>query len=329
MEQYSFVDLEMAARRKTRKTHAERLTERLDKLVPWKDLCDLIRPHYFVSGRRGRQPFPLELMLRIHILQSAYNLSDPQMEDFLHENMTARRFVGLDLADRTPDETTILHFRHILEKHDLGRQIFEVVKMRLMAEGLSLVKGRIVDATFIEAPTSTKNKEKKRDPQMASGKKGNVWHFGMKMHIATDDIVGVVTNVAFGPANEHDITRASELLEDDIETVRGDAGYLGLRKREDAQGGKPNRTYEISVRPGKLKGRGKDDILCRLQHQRSSIRAKVENLFARVKLQMGYKKTRYRGIFKNANRLHTLLALGNLFTFECWVRRQREKCAQI
>ncbi len=204
MEQLSFSDLETSLRRKTRKTRTERLTERLEKLVPWSDLLALIQPFYYESGRRGRQPFPLELMLRIHLLQIAYNMSDPQMEDFLHENSTARKFVGLALADRTPDESTILQFRHLLEKHNLGKQVLERVNDGITAAGLVLSKGRIVDASFIEAPSSTKNRDHKRDPEMSSGKKGNTWHFGMKMHVATDDIIGIVTNAVYGPANEHD-----------------------------------------------------------------------------------------------------------------------------
>ena len=193
-------------------------------MIPWKDLLDLIRPHYFVSGRRGRQPYALELMLRIHLLQITYNLSDPQMEDCLHENFTVRKFVGLTMADRTPDEKTIIQKRQINETHDLGPQIMQIVNAKINAAGLHLVKGRIVDASFIEAPTSTKNKTGTRDPEMTSGKKGNTWHFGMKMHVATDEIIGIAMDVVYGPANEHDITRAREVIADDTRVVYGDAG---------------------------------------------------------------------------------------------------------
>ena len=143
-------------------------------------------------------------MLRIHLLQVAYNLSDPRMEDLLLENSTARKFVGLNLMDRTPDESTILQFRHLFEKHELGAKILETINKQFLEAGLKLSTGRIVDASFIEAPNSTKNKEHKRDPEMASGKKGNVWHFGMKMHIGTDTVVGIATNAVYGPANEHE-----------------------------------------------------------------------------------------------------------------------------
>ena len=320
MEQLSFTDLEAGLRRKTRKTHVERLTERLEELVPWTALQDLIRPHYPPSGRRGRQPFPLDLMLRIHLLQVAYNLSDPRMEDLLLENSTARKFVGLNLMDRTPDESTILQFRHLLEKHELGAKILETINKQFLEAGLKLSTGRIVDASFIEAPNSTKNKEHKRDPEMASGKKGNVWHFGMKMHIGTDTVVGIAMNAVYGPANEHDIVRAREVIPPETEAVYGDAGYLGMEKREEFQTGNEseNRDCRINVRPGKLKGRPADDIARRGEHLKSSVRCKVEHVFA---LQMGYRKTRYRGIAKNANRINTLLGLSNLFTMECWARR--------
>ena len=323
MEQLSFSDLETSLRRETRKTRTERLTERLEKLVPWSDLLALIQPFYYESGRRGRQPFPLELMLRIHLLQIAYNMSDPQMEDFLHENSTARQFVGLALADRTPDESTILQLRHLLEKHNLGKQVLERVNAGITAAGLGLSKGRIVDASFIEAPSSTKNRDHKRDPEMSSGKKGNTWHFGMKMHVATDDIIGIVTNAVYGPANEHDISRARELIPSETEQVYGDAGYVGMGKREEFQTDKEaeKRSYRINLRPGVLKGRSAEDLIRKIEHFKSSVRCKVEHVFARVKLQMSYRKTRYRGIAKNAHRINTMLALCNLFTFDCYLKR--------
>ncbi len=149
---------------KTRKTKTERVTERLETLVPWSTLIELIKPCYFASGRRGRQPYDLELMLRIHLLQVVYNMSDLQMEDFLLENHTARKFVGLMYIDRTPDETTIFHFRHFLGKHDFGKKIFELINERFNEAGLTLCKGRIIDVSFIESPTSTKNRTHSRDP---------------------------------------------------------------------------------------------------------------------------------------------------------------------
>ena len=190
-------------------------------------------------------------MLRIHLLQIAYNMSDPQMGDFLHENSTARKFVGLALADRTPDESTILQFRHLLEKHDLGKQVLELVNDGITSAGLVLSKGRIVDASFIEVPSSTKNRDHKRDPEMSSGKKGHTWHFGMKMHVAADDIIGIVTNAVYGPANEHGISRARELIPSETEQVYGDAGYVGMGKREEFQTDKEaeKRSYRINLRP--------------------------------------------------------------------------------
>lgn len=320
MEQLSFTDLEIEIRRKTRKTRLERLTQRLESLIPWTDLLDLIRPHYFVSGRRGRQPYALELMLRIHLLQITYNLSDPQMEDCLHENFTVRKFVGLSMADRTPDETTILQFRHILEEHDLGPQIMQTVNAKINAAGLHLVKGRIVDASFIEAPTSTKNKTRTRDPEMASGKKGSTWPFGMKMHVAVDEVIGIATDVVYGPANEHDITRAREVIPDDTRIVYGDAGYVGITQRDEFQD-LSRADYMIARRPGCLKTMSQDSAERELERFKASVRSKVEHVFKRVKLDMGYSKTRYRGIKKNAHRISTLLAVANLFCFDCWRRR--------
>ena len=320
MEQLSFTYLEIEIRRKTRKTRLERLTQRLESLIPWKDLLDLIRPHYFVSGRRGRQPYALELMLRIHLLQITYNLSDPQMEDCLHENFTVRKFVGLSMADRTPDETTILQFRHILEKHDLGPQIMQIVNAKINAAGLHLVKGRIVDASFIEAPTSTKNKTGTRDPEMTSGKKGSTWHFGMKMHVATDEIIGIAMDVVYGPANEHDITRAREVIADDTRVVYGDAGYVGITQRDEFQD-LSRADYMIARQPGCLKTMSQDSAEREMERFKASVRSKVEHVFKRVKLDMGYSKTRYRGIKKNAHRISTLLAVANLFCFDCWRRR--------
>lgn len=166
---------------------------------------------------------------------------------------------------------------------------------------------------------------------MSSGKKGNTWHFGMKMHVATDDIIGIVTNAVYGPANEHDISRARELIPSETEQVYGDAGYVGMGKREEFQTDKEaeKRSYRINLRPGVLKGRSAEDLIRKIEHFKSSVRCKVEHVFARVKLQMSYRKTRYRGIAKNAHRINTMLALCNLFTFDCYLKRLTPNCAYI
>ena len=310
MEQLSFTDLEAGLRCKTRKTHVERLTERLEELVPWTALQDLIRPLYYPPGRRGRQQFPLDLMLRIHLLQVAYNLSDPRMEDLLLENSTARKFVGLNLMDRTPDESTILQFRHLFEKHELGAKILETINKQFLEAGLKLSTGRIVDASFIEAPNSTKNKEHKRDPEMASGKKGNVWHFGMKMHIGTD-----------GRRDRHERRLRARQRARHRQSPRGDPSGDGSRvRRRGIPGHGEARGVPDRQRVGEPRLQD-HDIARRGEHLKSSVRCKVEHVFARVKLRMGYRKTRYRGIAKNANRINTLLGLSNLFTMECWARR--------
>ena len=219
---------------------------------------------------------------------------------------------------------------YFLEKHDFGRKIFELINERFNEAGLTLCKGRIIDASFIEAPTSTKNRTHSRDSEMASGKKGNTWHFGMKMHVATDECIGIATDAVYGPANEHDIVRARDLISEETENVYGDAGYLGIDKREEfkADDSNPNRQYWINQRPGKLKLYSPDDAFRVVEHMKSSIRCKVEHVFARIKLQMGYRKTRYRGIQKNAHRINTMLALANLFTWDCRDRGCWGNCAR-
>ena len=205
----------------------------IEKVVPWKALIDLIEPHYpKTSSKGGRPAHPLANMLRIHLMQQWYSLSDPAMEDALIEVPTMRRFAGIDLiSDRIPDETTILAFRHLLEKHELGEQIFESVKTHLSARGMTMRQGTIVDATLIAAPSSTKNREGKRDPEMRQTKKGNQWYYGMKVHIGVDKDSGLIHSVVTTPANVHDLTPAGELLHGDEDVVYADAGYQGIAKR--------------------------------------------------------------------------------------------------
>ena len=180
MDQPTFADLEYG--QKKRKTRREEFLEKLDRLVPWQRLEGRIRPHYF-RGERGRRPYALAVMLRVHVVQLCYNLSDPAMEDLLYEAESVRRFAGLRLTDALPDETTILHFRHLLERHQLGQGLFAEIKDHLEEQGVRLREGTIVDATIIEAPSSTKNRTGERDPEMRQVKKGNQYHFGMKLHI--------------------------------------------------------------------------------------------------------------------------------------------------
>lgn len=307
MDQLSFSEAEYNA--KKRKTRRELFLEQMDKLVPWKNLEKKIQKFYPKSGS-GRQPYALSIMLRVHCMQLFYNLSDPAMEDALYEIESMRRFAGLSLTGALPDETTILKFRHLLEKHDLGRAIFKEVNKHLGRAGLILKEGSIVDATIISAPTSTKNKEGKRDPEMHQTKKGNEWHFGMKMHIGVDDEIGVIHSVETTSANEHDITQTEKLLHGEEDFIWADAGYQGAEKREELKNKDVN--WCIAARPGKRKTLA--GPAAKVEKIKAQVRAKVEHPFRRVKQQFGYAKVRYRGLAKNTNRLFVLAAFTNLLT---------------
>ena len=236
-EQQPFADLNYAC--KKRKTRRELFLERMEVLVPWGQLEERIRPHYPTAGR-GRRPYPLSTMLRIHCVQLFYNLSDPGMEDLLYEVESVRRFVGLRLSEALPDETTILHFRHLPERHGLGVALFKEINRHLAAQGLQLREGTIMDATLIGAPTSTKNKGKERDSEMHQTKKGNMWHFGMKAHIGVDSETGLVHSIRTTVAHMHDLAEAPELLHGGERWVWADAGHRGVEKRpeHDREGGR-------------------------------------------------------------------------------------------
>lgn len=233
MDQLSFSEAEYNV--KKRKTRREKFLERMDVLIPWKQLEHKIRRYYAKEGN-GRKPYPLSVMLRVHCTPLFYNLSDPAIEDALYEIESMRRFAGLKLNAPIPDETTILKFRHLLEAHKLGNLLFATINKSLIREGLTLKEGTIVDATIINAPTSTKNSRGKRDPEMSQTKKGNEWRFGMKMHIGVDDSTGCIHSIETTSANEHDITSSGKLLHGEEERIWGDAGYVGVEKRKEHQG---------------------------------------------------------------------------------------------
>lgn len=307
MTQLTFAEAEYAI--KKRKTRREIFLEKMDTLIPWNKFEQQLSRHY-AKGTMGRKPYPLNVMLRIHIMQLIYNLSDPAMEDALYEIESMRRFAGLRLSDNLPDETTILNFRHFIEHHKLGQHLFDKVQEHLEAKGLKLREGSIVDATIIAAPTSTKNERGERDPEMHQTKKGNEWHFGMKMHIGVDDSLGLIHSIATTPANEHDITQADKLLHGEEQRVWGDAGYVGIDKRTEHL----DRDVEwfIALRPGKRAVLPKNSDLAKTEKIKASVRAKVEHAFHYIKRVFGYSKVRYRGLAKNTNRLHVLAALANL-----------------
>ncbi len=311
MSQPTFADLEYEG--KKRKTRREQFLERMDGLIPWEQMEERIRPFYPKAGR-GRRPYELSAMLRIHCVQLFYNLSDPGMEDMLYEVDSVRRFVGLKLSGPLPDETTILNFRHLLEQHELGAGLFEEIGRHLESQGLRLQAGTIVDASIIAAPSSTKNRSKERDPEMHQTKKGNEWHFGMKVHIGVDSQTGVVHSVSTTPANVNDVTQTPQLLHGEETHVWGDAGYQGVHKRPE------NRhldvEWQIALRPSQRRKLepGSDDAVA--EKRKASVRAKVEHPFLYIKRHFGYGKVRYRGLAKNTQRLMTLLGFANLMRSE-------------
>ena len=307
-----------------KKTRKEVFLDEMNQVVPWVTLVALIAP--FARGAHqalgGRPPFPIETMLRIHCLQLWWNLSDPAMEEELYERPLYRRFAGLDGAARMPDETTILRFRHLLEKHALAPQVLAAINTGLAQQGLMLKTGTIVDATIIAASSSTKNEEGERDPEMHQTKKGNQWHFGMKAHIGVDADSGLVHTVIGTAANVNDVTQAAGLLHGKEKHAWGDAGYQGVDKRQEMQGGKVKVKWHVAMRPGKRKAldpqRELHKLLDKAERLKASVRAKVEHPFRVIKQQFHYAKLRYRGLQKNTARLTMLFALGNL-----WMARKR------
>ena len=292
-----------------KRTKKEKFLAEMDQVVPWRPLLDLIEPVYLkVSSKGGRPPYPLNTMLRIHLMQQWYSLSDPAMEDALIEVPTMLRFAGIELVrDRIPDETTILAFRHLLEKHDLGQPIFETVKAHLKQRGMAMKQGTIIDASLISAPSSTKNKTGERDPEMHQTKKGNQWFYGMKVHIGVDKDSGLMHSVETTSANVHDITRAAQLLHGEEEVVYGDAGYQGIEKRPEISDKRI--TFRVAMRPGKRRalpntqdGRLQDLV----ETAKAHIRAKVEHPFRVIKEQFCFRKTRLRGMAKTIARLTCL-----------------------
>ena len=283
MEQPSFASLEF--QNKKRKTRREAFLERMDALIPWKRLEERIRPHYPKAGR-GRQPYDLSVMLRVHIVQVCYNLSDPGMEDLLYEAESVRRFVGLGLTGPLPDESTILHFRHLLERHNLGQGLFTEVKEYLAEQGVWLKEGTIVDATIIEAPSSAKNRSGQRDPEMRQVKNGNQYHFGMKLHIGTDAATGLVHSFTTTSANVHDVTQAHRLLHGGETQVWADAGYMGVQKREENLG--LALAWQVALRPGRRRKLEPNSPEARAERTKASVRAKVEHPFLKVKGLLGY-----------------------------------------
>ena len=297
-----------------KRTRKREFLGEMERVVPWSDLVALIAP-YMPEGRRGRPPFAIEAMLRIHFMQQWFTLSDPAMEEALHDVPLFRDFAGLGgWNDRLPDESTILRFRHLLEEHKLASEILKTINALLQAKGLLLRAGTVVDATLIAAPSSTKNEGKERDPEMHQSKKGNQWYFGMKAHIGVDADSGLVHTVRGTAGNVGDVVEAASLLHGQETDAFGDAGYQGASKRPDARA---DVRWHIAMRPGKRAALKEDDpvdvLIDELERVKASIRAKVEHPFRVVKRQFGHVKVRYRGLKKNTAQLFTLFALSNLW----------------
>ena len=298
----------------TKRTRRREFLDEMDRVVPWSDLVAEIAP-FMPEGRRGRPPFPVESLLRIHFMQQWFTLSDPAMEEALHDVPLFRDFAGLGgWDDRLPDESTILRFRHVLEKHKLAQRILATVNLLLGAKGLMLRSGTVVDATLIAAPSSTKNASGERDPEMHQSKKGQQWYFGMKAHIGVDADSGLVHTVRGTSGHVNDVIEANSLLHGDETDAFGDAGYQGASKRPDA---KAKVNWHIAMRPGLRKELDKETPMGKLVDQiertKAQIRAKAEHPFRVIKRQFGHVKVRYRGLAKNTAQLHTLFALSNLW----------------
>lgn len=298
------------------RTKKKAFLEQIDRIVPWGEWVAIVKPHYY-KGERGNKPYDLELMLRIYMLENLYDLSDMGTVAQVIDSRAFSEFCGVDSGNQVPDGDTLGRFRNLLEEHGLQQQFFAQVLTTLMERGLILKKGTIVDSTIIAAPSSTKNQKKERDPDAHQVKKGNAWHFGYKAHIGADKDSGLVHTVEVTGANVHDVTMVPKLLTGEEAVVYGDSGYLGAEKREDAvthnTDGKKIK-YKTNRRPSQSKNKSKRSQaqIKRREHEKSSVRAKVEHVFGVVKGQLRYRKTRYRGLRKQTAKLNMMFALANL-----------------
>jgi IS5 family transposase len=325
--QPTFADIEYAERK--RKTKREEFLNTMEEIIPWDEWVAYIKPYYF-TGKRGRPPVGIEKMLRMYLLQVWFHLADEVTEDAIYDRYEMRSFVKITFfEEQVPDAATLLKFRHILEKKKLQQTLFEAINRNLEKCGMMMRGGTIVDATIIEAPTSTKNTSKSRDPEMHATKKGNEWHFGMKCSIGVDPVSGCVHTLETTAANVHDIEVAYKLIRKDDAVVNGDAGYLGIEKRDEIANDEhlSKIDYRINKRPGKAHKQKKQlykncmnhldyiaqpDWDAHIEYMKSKVRCKVEHPFRIVKGMFGYRKTVYRGLKKNACRLYLLFGFANL-----------------
>ena len=315
MSQITLTDLEYSNRKK--KTKREEFLDSMDEIIPWSYWVALIRPYYF-NNKRGRKPIGIEPMLRMYLMQIWFSLSDEGIEDSIYDSYAMRTFMHIDFNEQqVPDATTLLKFRHLLEKNKIGEKIFADVNKRLDEAGLIMHGGTIVDASLIAAPKSTKNQSGKRDPEMHQTKKGNEWYFGMKVHTGVDAATGYVHTLTGTSANVHDVSETSKLIRKEDHVVYGDSGYLGAPEREEIKKDEvlSQIEFRINKRPSSLKMA--DDFKGlnwdkKMEHDKSAVRCKVEHSFLIVKKQMGYEKVVYKGLEKNMHRFNILFASANL-----------------
>ena len=293
-----------------KKTRKDVFLEQMNEILPWSELCQAIEPFYPKASTLGGRPaIGIDRMLRIHFLQHWFELSDPSAEEALYDSRAMRQFVGIDLGkEPVPDETTICKFRHLMERHNLGGELFRLVNEYLEENGLKLNRGTIVDATIIDAPRSTKNKGRQRDPDMASTRKGNQWYFGMKTHVGVDSRNKLIHSVVVTSANVHDSQVLGDLLHGDESRIYGDSAYTGQKSRiqESAPAAK-DFTHKRGRRNYPLTDKERQS-----NRQKSKIRPRVEHVFGVIKHQFGYRKARYKGLVKNAQAVFTKCALANL-----------------
>src|SRR5690348_5326015 len=311
MDQQTFADASFEQYRKP--TRRERFLTEMNHVVPWAELVAAIEPVYPKAEGPGRPPVGVERMLRLHCLQQWFNLSDPAVEEALYDSRAMRQFVGIDLGrEPVPDETTICKFRHLLEAHQLGAQLFARIREYLAKHGLQVSRGTIVDATIISAPSSTKNRQKARDPEMHQTKKGNQWYFGMKAHIGVDVASGVVHALTGTAANEADINQMAAVLHGAEEMVVADAGYTGAEKR--SEHAEREVSWLIAAKRSLVKAlpKGEREEAEAVEHVQAQLRSPVEHPFHVVKNLFHHRKARYRGLKKNIAQLYTLFALANL-----------------
>ena len=293
-----------------RPTRRDIFLKTMDKIMPWQELCSVVEP-YYPKGEGGRPPIGLERMLRMLFVQHWFNLADEACEEALYNSASLRAFVGIDLGrERVPDGTTLLRFRRLLETHKLGEALFAKVGQVLQGRGLKVGVGTIVDATIIGAPSSTKNEDKKRDPEMRQTRKGKQWYFGMKLHIGVDSHTGLAHSAVVTGANVHDKHPLPALLHGEEFKVYGDSAYAGQQdliesKAPLAQDCTNQRVRKINGVP--------DEKQRRKNREKSKVRSRVEHVFAIIKRQWGFSKVRYRGLHKNATRAFTALALANIY----------------